>query len=61
VRQTVQRAFAHRRKALPRSYGLAGGDREGAVAALTELGLAPNVRAEALAPEQLRALAEALR
>ena len=61
VRQTVQRAFAHRRKALPRSLGLAGGDRERAAAALEELGLAPNVRAEALAPEDLRALAEKLR
>ncbi|HEX4804339.1 MAG TPA: 16S rRNA (adenine(1518)-N(6)/adenine(1519)-N(6))-dimethyltransferase RsmA [Conexibacter sp.] len=60
VRQTVQRAFAHRRKALPRSLGLAGGDRERAAAALAELGLAPNVRAEALAPEELRALAAKL-
>src|SRR4051794_38925222 len=61
VRGVVGRAFAHRRKALPRSLGLAGGDRERAIAALGDLGLEPNVRAEALAPEQLRALAEALR
>jgi 16S rRNA (adenine1518-N6/adenine1519-N6)-dimethyltransferase len=61
VRGVVQRAFAHRRKALPRSLGLAGGDRERALTALGELGIEPNVRAEALAPEQLRALAEALR
>jgi 16S rRNA (adenine1518-N6/adenine1519-N6)-dimethyltransferase len=61
VRRVVQGAFAHRRKALPRSLGLAGGDRERAIAALTALGHAPTVRAEALAPEALRALAEALR
>jgi 16S rRNA (adenine1518-N6/adenine1519-N6)-dimethyltransferase len=61
VRGVVQRAFAHRRKALPRSLGLAGGDRERALAALQELGFAANVRAEALAPEDLRALAEKLR
>ena len=61
VRRVVQGAFAHRRKALPRSLSLAGGDRDRAIAALTELGLDPGVRAEALAPEQLRALAERLR
>jgi 16S rRNA (adenine1518-N6/adenine1519-N6)-dimethyltransferase len=61
VRRVVQGAFAHRRKALPRSLGNAGGDRAAAIAALESLGLEPTVRAEALAPEQLRALAEALR
>jgi 16S rRNA (adenine1518-N6/adenine1519-N6)-dimethyltransferase len=61
VRRVVQRAFAHRRKALPRSLGNAGGDRAAAIAALESLGLEPTVRAEALTPEQLRALAEALR
>jgi 16S rRNA (adenine1518-N6/adenine1519-N6)-dimethyltransferase len=61
VRRVVRGAFAHRRKALPRSLALAGGDRERAIQALTDLGLAPTVRAEALAPEQLRALAERLR
>jgi len=61
VRRVVQGAFAHRRKALPRSLALAGGDRDRAIAALEKLGIAPGVRAEALAPGQLRALAEALR
>jgi len=54
-------AFAHRRKALPRSLALSGVDRERAIAALRALGHEPNVRAERLAPEELRALAEALR
>jgi len=61
VRRVVQGAFSHRRKALPRSLGLAGGERGRAAAALAELGHDPGVRAEALAPEELRALAEALR
>jgi 16S rRNA (adenine1518-N6/adenine1519-N6)-dimethyltransferase len=61
VRRVVQRAFAHRRKALPRSLGLAGGDRDRAIAALTELGLDPGVRAERLSPVELRDLAERLR
>jgi 16S rRNA (adenine1518-N6/adenine1519-N6)-dimethyltransferase len=61
VRRVVQGAFAHRRKALPRSLALAGGDRERARQALSDLGLDPGVRAEALEPEQLRALAEGLR
>lgn len=61
VRRVVQGAFAHRRKALPRSLALAGGDRDRTIAALTDLGLAPGVRAEALTPEQLRTLAERLR
>ena len=61
VRRVVRQAFAHRRKALPRSLGNAGGDRAAAIAALERLGLAPTVRAEALTPAQLRDLAEALR
>jgi 16S rRNA (adenine1518-N6/adenine1519-N6)-dimethyltransferase len=61
VRRVVQGAFAHRRKALPRSLGLAGGDRERTAQALAELGHEGNVRAEALTPEELRALAELLR
>jgi 16S rRNA (adenine1518-N6/adenine1519-N6)-dimethyltransferase len=61
VRKVVQGAFSHRRKALPRSLGLAGGDRERTARALVELGHEPNVRAERLAPEELRALADALR
>ncbi|MFL5845886.1 MAG: 16S rRNA (adenine(1518)-N(6)/adenine(1519)-N(6))-dimethyltransferase RsmA [Solirubrobacteraceae bacterium] len=61
VRRVVQGAFAHRRKALPRSLGMAGGDRDRALAALEELGLPATIRAEALEPAQLRALAEKLR
>ncbi|MCW2989981.1 MAG: rsmA [Solirubrobacterales bacterium] len=62
VRKVVQGAFAHRRKALPRSLALSGGrDRDRTVAALTDLGIAATVRAEALTPAQLSALAERLR
>jgi 16S rRNA (adenine1518-N6/adenine1519-N6)-dimethyltransferase len=61
VRRVVQGAFGHRRKALPRSLGLSGGDRERALEALAALGHEPKVRAEQLAPDELRALAEALR
>jgi 16S rRNA (adenine1518-N6/adenine1519-N6)-dimethyltransferase len=61
VRRVVQGAFAHRRKALPRSLALAGGDRDRTIAALTELGHEPKVRAESLAPAELRDLAERLR
>jgi 16S rRNA (adenine1518-N6/adenine1519-N6)-dimethyltransferase len=62
LRAVVQGAFAHRRKALARSLQLAGvADRDAVRAALDALGLAADVRAERLAPEQFRALAEALR
>lgn len=62
VRRVVQGAFAHRRKALPRSLALAGvADRDHAAAALRALGHDPGVRAERLAPEQLRDLAVRLR
>jgi 16S rRNA (adenine1518-N6/adenine1519-N6)-dimethyltransferase len=62
LRAIVQGAFAHRRKALARSLQLAGvADRDAVRAALDALGLAADVRAERLAPEQFRALAEALR
>jgi 16S rRNA (adenine1518-N6/adenine1519-N6)-dimethyltransferase len=61
LRAVVQGAFAHRRKALPRSLELAGAaDRTAARAALAHVGLAPDVRAERLSPEQFRALAAAL-
>jgi 16S rRNA (adenine1518-N6/adenine1519-N6)-dimethyltransferase len=57
----VRGAFAHRRKALPRSLELAGvAARPEAAAALERLGLAANLRAEALLPEQFRRLAEEL-
>jgi 16S rRNA (adenine1518-N6/adenine1519-N6)-dimethyltransferase len=59
----VADAFAHRRKALAGSLALARGDRawrDRARAALTDLGLPPDVRAERLSPAQFVALAEAL-
>jgi 16S rRNA (adenine1518-N6/adenine1519-N6)-dimethyltransferase len=56
VRRLAQAAFAHRRKTLANSVELAGlASRGEAVAALAELGRAPDVRAEALDPaEHLR-------
>ena len=61
VRRVVQGAFAHRRKALPRSLELAGvAKRDEARAALERLGLPTDVRAERLTPDEFRALAEAL-
>jgi 16S rRNA (adenine1518-N6/adenine1519-N6)-dimethyltransferase len=64
LRRVVQGAFAHRRKALARSLQLHGGFdadvRERARAALEDLGLPADTRAERLSPAQFRALAEAL-
>ena len=61
VRRLAQAAFAHRRKTLANSVELAGlADRERVVAALGELGRAPDVRAEALAPAELLRLSELL-
>lgn len=58
LRQLVRDAFAHRRKSLARSLELARPGRiEGARAALAELGLPADARAETLAPEQFAALA----
>ena len=60
LRVFVHAAFAHRRKALARSLALAPGAdgdiRDRARAALIELGHPPDVRAERLAPEELREL-----
>jgi 16S rRNA (adenine1518-N6/adenine1519-N6)-dimethyltransferase len=62
LRKLVQGAFAHRRKALARSLALAvQTDRNRVRAALEELGLPADARAETLSPEQFRALADALR
>lgn len=61
LRRLVQGAFAHRRKALPKSLQLHGGDkalRDRARAALAELGLPEDARAERLTPAQFRALSE---
>jgi 16S rRNA (adenine1518-N6/adenine1519-N6)-dimethyltransferase len=64
LRAFAQAAFAHRRKALPRSLSLApgapAGVRDRARAALRELGLPDDARAERLSPEQFRALWEAV-
>ncbi len=61
LRSFVQGAFAHRRKTLAKSAGIAGvAAPERTRAALESLGHPPDVRAERLAPEQLRALWEAL-
>jgi len=61
LRRLVQGAFAHRRKALPRSLELAGvATRDDARAALERLGLPTDVRAERLTPEEFRTLAAEL-
>ena len=65
LRALVRAAFAHRRKALARSLALSPGSgpdvRDRAREALQALGHPADVRAERLAPEEFRALAEALR
>ncbi|WP_445152289.1 16S rRNA (adenine(1518)-N(6)/adenine(1519)-N(6))-dimethyltransferase RsmA [Baekduia sp. Peel2402] len=63
LRALVQGAFAHRRKALPKSLQLHTGDkalRDRARAALAEIGLPEDARAERLTPAQFRALGEAI-
>jgi 16S rRNA (adenine1518-N6/adenine1519-N6)-dimethyltransferase len=62
VKQVVNAAFSHRRKTLPNSLALAGvASREQAAAALGSIGHPAETRAEALAPDDFVALAEALR
>jgi 16S rRNA (adenine1518-N6/adenine1519-N6)-dimethyltransferase len=65
LRAFVRAAFAHRRKALPRSLALAPGApddiRDRARAALETLELPVDVRAERLSPAQFTALHDALR
>ena len=65
LRALVQQGFAHRRKALPRSLAHAADAppdvRDRARAALEQLGHTPAARAEELAPEEWRALYEAMR
>ena len=62
VKRVVTAAFAHRRKTLPNSLALAGlASRERSVEALATIGRPADVRAEALAPPEFVALAEALR
>ncbi len=61
VRRVVEGAFSHRRKTLANALALAGvASREQAVVALGSIGRPADVRAEALAPPEFVALAEAL-
>jgi len=63
ITQLVKNAFAHRRKALPRSLEEAGGPagvREAAREALEDIGLPPDARAETLSPDQFVQLAREL-
>jgi 16S rRNA (adenine1518-N6/adenine1519-N6)-dimethyltransferase len=61
VRQIVTGAFAHRRKTLANSLSLVGlATRAGAVEALAAIGRSPDVRAEALEPQEFVELAERL-
>jgi 16S rRNA (adenine1518-N6/adenine1519-N6)-dimethyltransferase len=62
VKVVVEASFAHRRKTLPNSVELSGlARRAGAAEALAAIGRTPETRAEALAPREFVALAEALR
>jgi 16S rRNA (adenine1518-N6/adenine1519-N6)-dimethyltransferase len=62
TRRLIRAAFAHRRKSLARSLEHAeAGSLAPARAALAELGLPEDARAEALAPEQFTALSAKLR
>ena len=61
VKELVTAAFAHRRKTLPNSVAQAGlATREDAAEALAAIGRPAEIRAEALAPAEFVALAEAL-
>jgi 16S rRNA (adenine1518-N6/adenine1519-N6)-dimethyltransferase len=61
VRRVVSAAFGHRRKTLANALALADvAAREDAVAALAAIDRPPDVRAEALRPEEFVALTEAL-
>jgi len=61
TRRLVRQAFAHRRKSLARSLELAEPGRIEVVrAALEEMGLPADARAESLAPVQFEALAKAI-
>jgi 16S rRNA (adenine1518-N6/adenine1519-N6)-dimethyltransferase len=61
IKRVVEAGFAHRRKTLPNSLELAGvASRPEAARALAALGRPADVRAEALAPSELAALARSL-
>ena len=62
VRRVVTAAFGHRRKTLANAVALAGlATREDAAAALETIGRRPDVRAEALQPDEFVRLTEALK
>ena len=62
VRRVVTAAFGHRRKTLANAVALAGlATREDAVAALETIGRRPDVRAEALQPDEFVRLTGALK
>jgi 16S rRNA (adenine1518-N6/adenine1519-N6)-dimethyltransferase len=61
LKRLVHASFAHRRKTLANSLDLSGCDRSQVESALEQLGVAPQVRAEALEPEQFIRLEELLR
>jgi 16S rRNA (adenine1518-N6/adenine1519-N6)-dimethyltransferase len=61
LKQVVEAAFGHRRKTLPNSLELSGlAQKSHAVEALAKLDREPNVRAEALEPDEFVALLSAL-
>jgi 16S rRNA (adenine1518-N6/adenine1519-N6)-dimethyltransferase len=61
LKRVIEAAFSHRRKTLPNSLELAGvADRERAAQALAVLGHSARIRAEALAPDEFVAFADAL-
>jgi 16S rRNA (adenine1518-N6/adenine1519-N6)-dimethyltransferase len=61
VKRVVEAAFAHRRKTLPNSLELSGlASRARGAEALAAIERPPDMRAEALAPQEFVALAEAL-
>jgi 16S rRNA (adenine1518-N6/adenine1519-N6)-dimethyltransferase len=61
VKDVVTASFAHRRKTLPNSLALAGLTSRGRAAeALAALGHPPEIRAEALTPDEFLALAKAV-
>jgi 16S rRNA (adenine1518-N6/adenine1519-N6)-dimethyltransferase len=61
IKTVVEASFSHRRKTLPNAVALSGlASREQAAAALETIGRAAETRAEALAPRDFVALAEAL-
>jgi 16S rRNA (adenine1518-N6/adenine1519-N6)-dimethyltransferase len=61
LKRLVRASFAHRRKTLANSLELSGRDRVQVESALEQLGVVPQIRAEALEPGQFVRLEELLR